>query len=57
MNNDELFSPTELADFLGIPVSTLYAWRYTRTGPPGFRVGRHLRYRRTDIERWLYERS
>lgn len=37
---------------LGVPVKTLYQWRYKGVGPAGVRVGRHLRYRaaeRNDI--------
>jgi predicted DNA-binding transcriptional regulator AlpA len=48
-----IVTPGQLADFLGVPVATLYAWRYTGDGPPGFRVGRHLRYRWSDIEAWI----
>lgn len=43
----------ELADYLEVPVKTLYNWRYHRRGPPGFRVGRHLRYRRSDVHEWI----
>ncbi|MGB5566612.1 MAG: helix-turn-helix domain-containing protein [Acidimicrobiia bacterium] len=32
---------------------TLYAWRYRGEGPVGFRAGKHLRYRRCDIQRWI----
>lgn len=49
----EWSSPETLADWLGLPVATLYAWRSHGTGPPAHRVGRHLRYRRADIEAWL----
>ena len=35
---------------------TIYAWRYRRQGPAGFKVGRHLRYRQTDVDRWISER-
>ncbi len=44
-----------LADYLEVPVATIYAWRYRRQGPPGFRVGRHLRFRRSDVEQWIAE--
>lgn len=37
----------------GIPISTLYAWRHRRLGPPAIRVGRHLRYRPEDVEQWI----
>ncbi len=53
---DRLLSVEDLATYLDIPVATIYAWRYRRQGPPGFRVGRHLRFRREDVERWITER-
>ncbi len=53
---DRLLSVEDLAAYLDIPVATIYAWRYRRQGPPGFRVGRHLRFRREDVERWISER-
>ena len=53
---DRLINVEELADYLGVPVATLYQWRYRREGPPGFRVGRHLRYRWSDVQRWIEQR-
>lgn len=41
---DRLLSADEVAEFLGIPVATLYQWRHKGTGPGAYRVGRHLRY-------------
>lgn len=49
----EFFSPDELADFLGIPVKSVYQWRHRGTGPVGIKVGRHVRYRRRDVDAWL----
>ena len=56
MHGDDLLSPDELAAFFGVPLRTVYAWRDRRTGPPGFRVGRHVRYRRRDVEAWVDDR-
>jgi len=53
---EPLIDVQQLADYLDVPVKTLYAWRYRREGPPGFRVGRHLRYRCSDIQRWIEQR-
>lgn len=53
MPDSDLLSPTELAEYLKIPVKTIYNWRSEGTGPRGIRVGRHVRFRRTDIEAWL----
>jgi excisionase family DNA binding protein len=50
---DRLLTIEDLAEYLGVSVATLYAWRYHRQGPPGFRVGRHVRYRWADIEEWI----
>jgi excisionase family DNA binding protein len=50
---DRMLSPTDLASYLGIPVSTIYQWRYQGSGPPGFRVGKHVRFRWSDVEEWL----
>jgi excisionase family DNA binding protein len=50
---DELVSVAELAAYLGVPVATVYRWRHQRRGPLGYRIGRHVRYRTSDIERWL----
>jgi hypothetical protein len=43
--------------FLGIPVPTLYRWRRYRCGPPGHRIGRHLRYLPDEVIAWLREQS
>ena len=53
---EPLLTAQELASYLDVPLKTLYSWRYRGEGPPGFRVGRHLRYRWTDIRRWLTQR-
>ncbi len=52
---DRLLTAGELAVYLGVPVTTLYAWRYRGQGPAGLRVGKHLRYRWSDIEYWIRE--
>ena len=53
---DRLLTLDDLAEFLEIPVATVHPWRYRQEGPPGFRVGRHLRFRWSDVERWIDDR-
>jgi len=48
-----LLTAEELAAYLGVPRSTLYGWKYRGDGPPAIRVGRLLRYRSSEVERWL----
>jgi excisionase family DNA binding protein len=52
-----LLIPEEVAEILGVPVTTLYQWRHKRVGPKSLRVGRHLRYREADLETWLREQE
>lgn len=52
-SRDQLLSVAELADYLAVPPATLYQWRHRGEGPPGFRVGRHLRYRWSDVQKWI----
>lgn len=49
----KLLSIDDLAQRLQVPKATLYAWRSRGTGPKGFRVGVQVRYRETDVERWI----
>jgi excisionase family DNA binding protein len=51
--SDRLMTMAEVSDLLGIPVSTLYGWRHRGEGPAGYRIGRHVRYRRAAVEAWI----
>ncbi len=53
---EPLLSAQELADYLEVPVKTIYTWRHCNSGPRGFRIGKHLRFRWTDVEAWLTDR-
>ena len=53
VQQDRLLTVKDLAHYLGVPVATLYQWRYRREGPAGFRVGKHVRYRWRDVEKWI----
>jgi excisionase family DNA binding protein len=48
-----LWTVDEVSAFLAVPVSTLYQWRHHRTGPPAYKVGRHLRYDPAEVRDWL----
>ncbi len=48
-----LWATDQLAEHLGVPVATIYAWRARGLGPRACRVGKHLRWRPDDVARWL----
>lgn len=52
-NLERLWGIAEVAEYLGIPVSTLYQWRHHGMGPRSRRVGRYLRYDPDDVQRWF----
>lgn len=54
--DERLLSVEELAGYLEVPVKTIYSWRHRNTGPKGFRVGKHLRFRWRDVQTWVAER-
>ncbi|MGI8701681.1 MAG: helix-turn-helix transcriptional regulator [Nocardioidaceae bacterium] len=55
--NDELLTMQEVAAVVRVPLATLRYWRHLGTGPRGFRVGRSVRYGRTDVHAWLHQQS
>lgn len=56
MMHEPLLTAAQVAAWLNVPVGTIYAWRYRGDGPPGIKVGRHVRFRREDVDAWLTEK-
>jgi predicted DNA-binding transcriptional regulator AlpA len=54
---EQLAEPQQVADYLQVPVKTLAQWRYIGTGPRFVRIGRFVRYRWADVEKWLAAQS
>lgn len=52
-NRDNL-TPRQTAELLNVPEATLAVWRSTnRVVLPFFKLGHHVRYRRSDLERFI----
>lgn len=52
-----LLSAEELAEFLSVPLSTIYYWRHVGKGPPALRAGRRLRFDLATVRAWLERRA
>lgn len=52
-----LWSATDVSEYLGVAVQTLYDWRCKGYGPRGKRVGKYLRYDPAEVQRWFDELS
>jgi excisionase family DNA binding protein len=50
---DKLMTVEALAEYLGVPVATVYAWNSRGLSPKRYRVGKHVRYRRADVDAWV----
>ena len=49
--------PEDLAAELDVPLRTIYVWNHKGTGPSGKKIGRHIRYRRDAVDKWLADRT
>lgn len=54
---EPLLSPPDVSALFQIPGETLSRWRSQREGPAYLRMGRHVRYRASDIREWLATRE
>lgn len=54
---DDLLTVQEVAHKLRVPKATIYAWNSRGLAPPRCQMGRHVRYRRSDVEAWLRGRE
>ncbi|TFC83823.1 DNA-binding protein [Cryobacterium sinapicolor] len=50
---EPVLTTSELAEYLGLQVQAMYDLRTDGRGPSGIRVGREIRYRASDVLRWL----
>jgi len=48
-----LMTRAEVAELLGVPEKTLRNWSSQRRGPHSFHVGKTVRYRAQEVDRWL----
>ncbi len=53
---EQLMTLREVATLVQVPPKTIYRWRSLGQGPPGLRIGRHVRFRREDVEAWIETR-
>ncbi|MGW9629875.1 helix-turn-helix domain-containing protein [Agromyces sp. NPDC055520] len=50
---EPVLTTSELAEYLGVHVQAIYDLRTDGRGPAGIRVGREMRFRVSDVLRWL----
>lgn len=50
---EPLMTIEDLSGYLQIPVGTIYKWNSRGTGPAHLKIGRHVRYLRAEVDRWV----
>lgn len=50
---ESLLNINELADYLGVPVSTVYDWRTNGKGPRAYRFGKRIMFGVSDVRAWM----
>ncbi|WP_210481097.1 helix-turn-helix domain-containing protein [Naasia sp. SYSU D00948] len=50
---EPMLTTSELANYLGVRTQAIYDLRTEGRGPSGIRVGREIRFRVSDVLRWL----
>jgi excisionase family DNA binding protein len=50
---EPLLSIAELAQYLGVPIATIYDWRVDHKGPRGIHVGRSVKFAVSDVQTWV----
>ena len=53
---EPLIGVEELAEYLGVPVQTIYDWRLSGRAPRAYKFGKHLRFAASDIAKCLEQR-
>jgi excisionase family DNA binding protein len=54
---DEWLSLQQIAEELEVPLRTLYAQRSNGGGVKGYRIGKHVRVKRSDLNAWLEQQA
>jgi predicted DNA-binding transcriptional regulator AlpA len=52
-DHERLLTASEVAEWLGVRIGTLYTWRHTHRGPRSLTLHGGVRYRPSDIQDWL----
>lgn len=54
---EDYLTTAQLAERLQMSPATLRYWRHKRTGPPGVKLGRVVRYSVAEVDKWLAEQA
>lgn len=50
---EPLLTIGELAEYLDVPIATIYDWRVDGKGPCAVRIGRRVKFTISDVNAWI----
>jgi excisionase family DNA binding protein len=50
---EPLLTIEELAEYLDVPIATIYDWRVDGKGPCAVRIGRRVKFTISDVNAWI----
>lgn len=50
---EQLYTPAQVSEALGVSVKTLEKWRWERRNLPYVKLGTAVRYKESDLTAWL----
>ena len=56
-DHDKLMTPRQLAQYLESSISALSQYRALGIGPEYFKIGKMVRYRKSDVDKWLEQKK
>jgi len=56
LTHPDLLRREAAAELLGLKAQTLACWTHRGEGPPYVKLGHSVRYRRSDLDRWVESR-
>ena len=53
MSNEKYLTIDDLCELLTVSPKTVHSWRHRGVGPASFKAGKHVRYKRSDVDVWM----
>jgi DNA-binding transcriptional MerR regulator len=54
---EPLISHADAAEYLDIPPATLHQWNHRGVGPRSYRIGKHRKYRHSDLDVFIASKA
>lgn len=57
VEHEQFLTTEQVAEYLGVPAPSVRQWQYRGKGPRSYKIGRHRRYRMSDVDTWVEQQA